>query len=202
MAGTATRLIADWTADGGPRQALYGQVKGLVLRWLNEAQLRFADKSEVLQGVWEPDIDSDGYIALPEDFLREVKDRVKWSADKFLYKGSYPILRTVTLSNTVAYCIWDNKFYVFSASSGSPTVPYIKKPQEISSTALDNADLEIPTEYHHLLILYFDAMFARRNGDYQGYIALLGSFDAAATDAGIEFRNRRDNVPFMQGGVL
>lgn len=200
MAGTATRLIADWTTDQGPRHTLYGQVKGLVLRWLNEAQLRFVDKSEILEKVWEPTLSSDGYIQLPDDFLRD--GVVKWEADKFLRKGDYGLLNTVSLSATLYYAIYAGKLYVFKAAAGSPTITYLRKPDEIVAGTLANADLELPSEYHAHLLTYMDAMFARRNNDLATWKALMKDFDQEATAAGIEYRQRRQGVRFTEGGVL
>ena len=118
---SAKNVISDWTADQGERFVLFGMAKGLVLRWLNEAQLRFASKSEILRSVWEPSLDSEGWADLPDDFLREVPDRVKWDTDTTLAKVVYAdiLQESDDLSGTYYYAIHDGRFYVFTAASGS-----------------------------------------------------------------------------------
>lgn len=195
-------VISDWTADRGERHDLYHTTKGLVLRWLNEAQLRFCDKSEVLRGLWEPTLDASGTETLPPDFLREFVNKVKWSDEEPLIKGDYHALRVENWGTTSYYAIYGGKFYVFAAAAGSPTIPYVRKPEVILGSQIDTAELEIPTEYHHELILFLDAMFARRQGDVAGYMALLKEFDANARQAGVEHLSRTDAIQVTMGGLF
>jgi hypothetical protein len=60
-------------------------------------------------------------------------------------------------------------------------------------------ELELPTEYHSVLITYLDAMWARQRGDIKTYKALLQNFDQEAIDCGIELKRRRDGFPSMRG---
>jgi len=199
---SALNLISDWTGDGGDRHVLFGQTKGLVLRWLNQAQLRFADRSEVLQGVWEPTIPSTGHIVLPADFIREVPNRVKWTSTKLLEKADFSTARALTLSTAQCYSIFDNTFYVFAPSSGTPSIPYIRKPEEITTATLATADLEIPTEYHNDLIVFFDAMYARRTNDIRGYLALMKTFDDKAESVGLGVKIRNSAPLKTKGGMF
>jgi hypothetical protein len=64
----------------------------------------------------------------------------------------------------------------------------------IMSVDLSSAELEIPTEYHSLLVTYLDAMYLRKKGDISGSIQLLQLFDQEAEKAGGEFKNRRNPV--------
>lgn len=194
-------IISDWSTDEGERLVLADQVPGLVIRWLNQAQLRFSEISQVLTGVWEPTIDSTGEETLPDDWLREVPDRVLWQTSIGLTKGDYATLKIANLSNPQAYAIWQGKFYVFGPTAGTPTIPYYKKPSEVKTTQYSTASLEIPSEYHHHLILFMDAMFARRSKDYKGYLILRKEFDQSARDAGIDFSNRRE-LMIMRGGMI
>ena len=198
---TVQTTIDNWTSDGGERHTLYGSVPGLVIQWLNAAQLRFTHKSGCLRSTWEPTLDSEGYADLPEDFLKIVKDRVKWSSTQTLIEGNYHDLIQRTMSSTTHYCVHEGKFYVFGPSAGSPVVPYVKKPNTVTIANRTNAFLDIPSEYHEDLVLYLDAMFARRKGDVTGWIALLAAFDDKATKAGMEISRRIDPVPMMKGGL-
>lgn len=199
--GSFNTILSDWGTDEGPRSVLMNTTPDLVCRWLNQAQLRFCDKSEILQGVWEPVLDSSGSETLPDDFLREVPGRVKWEADHFLTKGDYPTLQGLTLSGVEHYAIWQGSFYVFSASSGTPAIPYIRKAETVKTANRATASLEIPTEYHHDLLLFMDAMYARRQGDDRRYLVFIGEFDARAVSAGVHHTMRRE-VPMMRGGLL
>lgn len=199
---TVQTTIDNWTSDGGERHATYGSVPGLVIQWLNDGQLRFAHKSGCLRSTWEPTLDSEGYCDLPDDFLKIVKDRVKWSSTQTLIEGSYQDLIQRTMTSTTHYCVHEGKFYVFGASAGTPIVPYVKKPGTITIANRTTAYLEIPSEYHTDLVLYLDAMFARKKGDTTGWLTLLGAFDAKAMAAGMEISRRIDPVPMMRGGLF
>ncbi len=198
---SAKAIISDWSSDEGERFVLATTKRGVVMRWLNQAQLRFAEISQVLQGVWEPLLDSTGSEALPDDWLREIPDRVQWTTGFYLIKGDYPTLSIANLSTTCYYAIWQGNLYVFSASSGSPTIPYYRKPEEIKDAQFATASLEIPTEYQHNLSLFMDAMWERRNGNTEAYLVLIDKFDQRARDAGIDNLNRRQ-VPQMRASVL
>lgn len=196
---SAQNVVADWMGDGGERHNLASSRKSLVVRWLNEAQLRFADISECLRGVWTPTLDADGTAALPDDFLREIDGKVKWDAETLLEKADYPTMQIASLGATCAYAIWGGSFYVFDAAAGEPTIPYIKKPLEITERQLATASLEIPTEYHHDLIFFLDAMYARRNNDMPGYVAFLKQFNEVARMAHFKYGTRNDGPVRLPG---
>lgn len=197
---TAAKIISDWTTDEGERHVLYTSTKSLIIRWLNEAQLRFADRSEVLQGVWDASL-IDGSDSLPDDFLREKRDGVLLDS-KYLSKGDYTALSGAGLTSTSHYAIWDGSLHVFSSASGEATIPYIRKPSVIKDASIGTASLEIPSEYQHSLITFLDAMFLRRKEDLMGYRTLLKAFDQDCTDAGIDFQSRRGEILVTKGGLL
>jgi hypothetical protein len=132
MASAAT-ILADWASMDPEKEKLYATTPNLLVRWLNEAQLRFCDKSEILEETWNPTITSSGSIALPANFLREYIYDVWWTSDRPMRKGLYSILSksTVTYYNPM-YAIYGNTFYVFPVSAGTPTIRYIKKPTLIT----------------------------------------------------------------------
>lgn len=193
-------ILGDWSAGSPERERLFGMNKGLVLRWLNEGQLRFADKSEVLRGLWSPTIGSDGEATLPEDFLRLIRNGIKWDSDTLLAEIPYSDAAVQTFSATEFYSIWGGKLYVWAAAEGSPTIPYIKKPDEITIGSISSAELDIPTEYHHELLGFLDAMWARNQGQADGYRVLLNVFDQTAVGAGMRFASRSDVIPRMKRG--
>ena len=199
---TAQEVIDDWTSDAGERHTLFGQVPGLVIGWLNDAQLRFVHKSLCLRSLWEPDIPSDGYVDLPDDFLKIVRDRVKWSSIVTLVEAPYADLIQRTMTSTTHYAIHEGKFFVFGASSGTPQIPYFQKPSKITIANRATAYLDIPTEYQNDLMGYMDAMLQRRKGDVPGYLQLMAAFDDKATQAGMKISGRIDPVPMMRGGLL
>jgi hypothetical protein len=192
---SALSVTMDWISISPEKQNFYRDNKELVLRWINEAQLRFVNKSEILCGVWSPTIDSSGYIDLPSDFLKAFKDRVKL--------GEYPLMEMnyhdaifQDFVGVEAYSVYNGKFYVWGAGACSPTIPYLKKP--IVITNLLTEDLEIPTEYHNNLIDYLDALWSRKKEDYQGHLGLRTNFDNLALQAGVETRGRTNAVPIMR----
>lgn len=191
-------VLQDW-AEGEPdKRKLYAQYQGLVLRWMNEAQLRYCDKSEMLQAVWSATVTS-GSASLPADFLREIQDRVKWDTSTYLVKIDYPTANLVsTFTTTQYYSIWNGSLYVWASASGSPTVPYIKKPAVVAIANIGTTSLEIPTEYHHNLLLYLDAWYSRRLGKFAESKQLLTIADNQARQDGIEFHLRRDPPPVMK----
>jgi hypothetical protein len=199
---TVADVIGDWTSEGGARHTLYGRVPGLVVGWINRAQLRFVHKSLCLRSVWEPTLDSDGYAVLPDNFIGVVKDRVKWDIHTTLVEANYSDLLQTDWSSTTHYCVHDGKFYVFAPSAGSPQIPYYRKPDEITIANRNSAYLEIPTEYHQDLLTFMDGMFQRHEGDIAGYSALMAEFDRKAIEAGVRIQNRTDQVPVMRGGAF
>lgn len=200
--GTAASLLANWTSSNSERVLLNKNEPELVLRWLNEAQLRFVDRSEVLKSVWTPIVDSDGTAVLPDDFLHEVINRVKWDTNTFLTKGDYPDLILDNFSVASYYAIWGDKFYVFAPASGEPEIPYIRKPDTILLSTINNADLEIPTEFQTDLLLFLDAMWERYVGNSRAGFLMLKEFEAYATQCGMRDAMRKNAVPMMKGRVL
>lgn len=197
--GSLKSVLEDWS-EGDPKRAeLLAQYPGVVLRWINEAQLRYCDKSEILQDVWEPSIPSSGTIALPSDFLREYKDRVKWTDTRYLVQIDYPTANLRTWSDVTHYSIFEGSFFVWAASAGSPSIPYIKKPVVVAIADISTADLETPTEFQHNLLVYLDAMYARRSGAYVDSKQILRIFDEQAIQDGFTFRARRDPSPIIRG---
>lgn len=199
--GTAHDLIGTWAADSEEKIGLNSRNPELVLRWLNEAQLRFADLSECLRGVWNPDIFDDGIVDLPEDFLREYVNRIRWTSYVILRKGDYATLRATPLTVTNWYAIYGGKFYVFAPSAGTPEIAYVRKPESISLTSLNTSDLEIPTEYQLDLLTFLDAMWEGRKGNAAQRLAFLEMFNQKANAAGIKFSGRDDAPPTMRGGL-
>ena len=65
-----------------------------------------------------------------------------------------------------------------------------------------DTELEIPTEYHSILITYLDAMWARHKLDITSSKQLMTLFDQEAIDAGIRFKRRRDVFPSMRGNYF
>jgi len=197
---TVANVLQDWASSSPDKLSLYASRSGVLLRWINEAQLRFADKSECLREVWEPTITSTGNIALPSDFKREIKDRVKWDSNTYLTQIDFPTANLVdTWSGTTNYSIWEGMFYVWGAAAGTPEIPYIKKPAAIAIASILTADLEIPTQYHYDLFTYLDGMYARRKDDISGSIQLMQMFDNKANDVYNEIVRNVDPVPMMRG---
>jgi len=198
--GTIANLLEDWASSDSDKASLYASEKGVILRWINEAQLRFTDRSECLRGVWEPTITSTGNVALPSDFKREIKDRVKWDTNRFLVQIDYPTANLqTTWSDTTHYSIWGSTFYVWGAAAGTPDIPYIKKPTAITASTIASGNLEIPTEYHGFLMYYLDSMWARRLKDIAGSYALMKQFENACDGAYVDYTRDNDPVPMMRG---
>lgn len=199
---TAVTVIERWIAGNEKKAVLYKSVPSLVLSWVNDAQGRYADVGEVLQDVWEPTITSSGNIVLPTDFLREVKDRVYWDANICLQQIDYPTAQLMDFSTTGFYSVWQGYFYVWVAAAGSPKIPYLKVPATITYANIGTTALEIPSEGHDDLLIYMDAMWARKNDDISGSMSLLKLFDQAASKGGSKFRARRNPVPRTMGGFF
>ena len=201
--GTIANILEDWASSTPEKASIFASEKGMLVRWLNEAQLQFCDKSECLRDVWQPTITSTGNVALPSNFLREIKDRVKWDDNTYLTQVDYPTAALVdSWGDTTHYSIWGSTFYVWEAASGTPDIPYIKKPTAITVATSTSADCELPTEYHSVLFLYLDSMFARRKDDIAGSIALLKEFQNYANQAYVDTVRKKDPVPKMRGGFF
>lgn len=201
--GTVANILEDWASSDPQKMSLYVNEKGVMVRWLNEAQLQFSDRSECLRGVWEPTITSTGSVALPSDFLREIKNRVKWDSNTYLTQIDYPTANLVsTWSGTSYYSIWGSTFYVWEAAAGSPEIPYIKKPTAITTSTVSTADLDLFTEHHGSLMLYFDSMYARREKDVAGSLALLKEFHNQCDRVYNDVVRKRDVVPSTRGGFF
>jgi hypothetical protein len=166
----------------------------MVVSWLNDAQLKFSDQSEILRGVWEVTVGSDGKALLPDDFLREVIGRVSWNDERFLGKSAYADLSNtfIVSSSTNWYALWGGYFYVFAPATGDAVVPYIRKTEEVLVGEYLSADLDIPTEYHIHLIDYLDAMWARNQDNLQMYSQLMEKFEQKAKQAGMKNTIRID----------
>lgn len=198
--GTVANVLQDWASSSPEKTSLYANQKDLLIRWANEAQLRYADKSECLRDIWQPTITSTGNIALPDNFKREIKDRVKWDANTYLVQIDYPRANLVTSwSNTTHYSIWGGTFYVWGAAAGTPVIPYIKKPAALTVAAIASENFEIPTEYHYNLFLFLDAMFARSKNDIAGSMQLMKMFDDKADETYMDVVRDLDPVPKMRG---
>ena len=193
-------VLEDWVAGESDKLDIYPSRQNIALRWINEAQLRFCDRSEMLRSVWNPTIDSTGIIALPSDFLREIKDMVKWTANVPLWEVDYPHAQLMNFSSPRFYSIWGNKFYVWAAASGTPSIPYIRKPKLIQNISVD--DFEIPTEFQNSLTYYLESKWLKKNKDVNGSIAVLNVFDRMADEAAARYRARRDPVPIMRGSFF
>lgn len=199
--GTFANVLQDWSSVSEDKATAYISTPGLLVRWLNEGQLRFVNESEVLRGSWSATVTS-GTATLPSDFLREIADRVSWAANQPLTKIDYPTAYILNASSaftsTDYYSIWGETFYVWGSDSGTPTIPYIKKPAVITTSNYTTSDLDLPTEFHHALLTFLDAMWLREKGDVSGYQALLKEFMMSAINAGQKYRERRDPVAKMR----
>lgn len=204
--GTTLDIINEWASDSEEKQVAVKTRSGLVLRWINQAQLRFAERSECLRGEWQPTITSTGNIALPSDFIREFPDLVKYNLSATvnppLVKIDYWQAVNVTFSSTTHYSIFNGSLYVWAAGALTPSIPYIKKPTVI--TALTTADLSIPTEFHRDLIPYLDIMWEKSKGSLSlgDRLALMKEFDNQAGLAGLKFKTRQDGMFKMRSNRL
>lgn len=162
---TSLDVINEWASDSEAKQTLVKTHSGLILRWLNQAQLRYADKSEMLKSRWTPTITSTGNIALPSDFLREIPDRVQPNASASVFaplrKVDYPDAILVTWTGLIAYSIYGGSFYVWSAQACTPAITYNKKPTVLTDLT---TDLDVPGEFHRTLIFGLDIFWERRDG--------------------------------------
>jgi len=201
--GTVATVLQSWASSSPAKTSVYAGEPSVVVNWANEAQLLFCDKSECLRDVWEPTITSTGNIALPSNFLREIKDSVKWDSNTFLRQIDYPTANLVdSWSGTTNYSIWGSTFYVWGAAAGSPSIPFIKKPTALTVSTIDSADFDIPTEYQHILKIYFNSMMAERKDDVAGSVALMEEFNRQCEKVYMNIVRKVDPVPFMRGGFF
>lgn len=198
---SATSLIDDWM-DSDEKESFYAKRARLVYRWINEAQLRHVDRSEILRSIWKPTITSSGKIVLPADFLREYQDHVLQTtgttSSNILRKVDYQDAFLTDFSAVTYYSIYNGYFYVWAAAACTPEIPYVKKPAVIGTGAMEDSDLELPTETHSTLGLFLDAMWCRSKGDYTAYLTLLGQFERRAVMDGQKFAHRQFTTPKMR----
>lgn len=198
---TAQDIINEWASDSEEKQALVKTRSGLPLRWINQGQLRYVEKGQVLRDIWLPNITSTGNIALPTDFLYEFPDRVKRNAsatvDIFLKKLDLPVAQARYFSGLYYYSIWKGSFYVWSAQAATPSVPYVRKPTILSSIA---SDLEIPTEFQMNLLPFIEAkyLYSKKEMPYAEYAQAMEHFDIQANNDGLSWRTRNDVIPTMR----
>ena len=199
---TVANVVEDWCSGDSDRTAILATELGVIVRWVNEAQLRFADKTETVRSIWQPSIPSNGQIALPTDFIREVKNLIMWTTNWRLLQIDYPLAQMLLFSAPQYYSIWNGTFYVWSPTAGTPNICYIQKPTAITTTTYATASLQIPTEYQHTLFLYFDSMNARRQKDYAGSGVLLKQFDQECNEIYSQYKGHVDPVPMVNGSFF
>ena len=191
-------VVNEWASDDEAKRLLVETHSGLILRWLNEGQLRYADKSEMLRSTWNPTITSTGSIALPADFLREFPDKVQATAgntsDTPLQKVDYSLARQVSWDTLTAYSIYDGTFYIWAAGAATPSITYVSKPAAFTVLATDA--FELGTEFHRAIVDYLEAKWLYRNKtvSYGDYKAMLNEFDNQARTDGLMFVQRNDSL--------
>lgn len=195
----AKDILFDWVGTEREKNTLYSVSPELVVRWLNEANQRYCDLSECIRDIWYPIIDSSGSTTLPDDWLREIKDRVKWTDNVFLTFMDYPTAIMRRFTGTFYYSIWGNQFYIFTPAAGTPTVPYIRRPDYITTSNLATYSLDILREKQQNMLRFMDAKWARYNKDIQGEQALMAMFDEQAKMDGQNLRDRREVLPTIRG---
>lgn len=198
---TVQNVVNEWASDDEDKRLLVETHGGLILRWLNEGQLRYAEKSEILRSTWTPTITSSGNIALPADFIREFPDRVQavsGTTGTPLFKVEYPLAIQDTWNTLTAYSIYNNTFYIWAAGAATPAVYYVKKPTAL--TTLSSDDFGIPTEFHRTMIDYLEAKWLYRNKtvSYGDYKSMLSEFDNQAKTDGLQFLQRNDALLMMR----
>jgi hypothetical protein len=194
----AKNLLSLWIGVDREKTSLYSTNPEMVIGWLNEANIRYCDKGEVIRDIWKPIIDSSGITELPDDFYREIKDRVKWKAGKFLTAMDFAVANIRSFTGTYYYSIWMHTFYVWAPSAGEPEIPYIRRPDDITVTNFANYELDIHREDHTNLLPYMDAMWARYKQDTPSYLALLQAFDNRAEKDGQDIRDKYEPAPRMR----
>lgn len=201
--GQVRNIIEEWCAGNPEKEEFYAQRPGLVLRWINEGQLRYASNSEILRGTWSPTTASDGSIALPTDFLREFPDRVKYTDYVYLRKISYADAKIMIWSTTTHYSIFGETLYIFSPVAATLTIPYIKRPSTIVIANINTADFDsaLPPEFDHTLRLYLDAQFAGTK-DTGNRLQLESAFDEQSEQDGFKYIKRHDPVPQIRPSLF
>jgi hypothetical protein len=194
---TVQNVVNEWASDDEAKRLLTKTHSGLILRWLNEGQLRFADLSEMNRNTWTPTITSSGSIALPTDFLREFPDSVQAVVSTTgtpLFKVDYSFARQTSWNTLTAYSIYDGSFYIWAAGAATPSITYVAKPTAL--TTLSSDSFEIPTEFHRAFVDYLEAKWLYRNKtvSYGDYKAMLQDFDNQARSAGVYFMQRQDSL--------
>jgi hypothetical protein len=199
---TALNIINEWAVDSEEKQKTVKTRSGLVLRWLNQAQLRYVEKAQCLRSVWLPSVPSSGNIVLPADFLYEFPDRIKRNAnnitDIFLVKMEYPVADARYHVGLYFYSIYNGTFYVWAKMAATPSVPYVRKPTVLTSYS---SDLEIPTEFQGNLIPYVEAkwLYSKKEITYPQLLQMQSAFDLQANNDGLTFRTRNDKIPSTRG---
>lgn len=194
---TVQNVVNDWASDDEAKRLLAKTHGTLLLRWLNEGQLRYAEKSEMLRSTWNPTITSSGNIALPTDFIREFPDQVQATVSTTgtpLYKVDYSLARQASWSVLTAYSIYDGTFYIWAAGAATPSITYVSKPAALTALATDS--FELGTEFHRAIIDYLEAKWLYRNKQvsYGDYKAMLADFDNQAREDGLKFIIRNDSL--------
>lgn len=193
---SALDILNEWMSENEEKQIFYRSKPTLIRRWLNQGQLRYVDKSEILQSVWTPTVTGSGNIALPSDFLREYPDRVlNTTSLPPLCKIRYWDAINIVWSTTTHYSVYNGKLYLWAAAAMNPTIAYIKKPTLITDET--TADLEIPSEFHHNIILYLDIMWERKMEkisilDEQKLLSLFD--EKAQNDGNVKDRRQSNSV--------
>jgi len=191
---SASSLIDLWK-DSDEKDAFYAKRAKSVYLWVNEAQLRHVDKSEILRSIWKPTITSTGKIALPSDFLREFPDKILKTtgspSSNILIKVDYQDAILSEFSSVTHYSIYNGYLYVWAAGACTPEIPYVQKPTVIDTGDMEDDNLELPTETHFTLGLFLDAMWCKSKGDYTAYLVLLSQFEKRAIMEGQKFAHRQ-----------
>lgn len=205
---SALTVLQQWAGGDEDKQRLLKTKMELAVRWLNDGQLRFVNRSMCLRAEWLPTITSSGNIDLPDDFLMEFPDRVKRqaanTADLFLTKYDYQVANNRYWAGLFGYSIFNGKFYVWTPSACTPSVPYCRKPEVILSKDIATAELEIPTEVHTEIIVFLEA----RHGRYKKELTILQEqqvldlFDEKARHFGVINKLRVDKSPQTRGGFF
>ena len=195
----AKDILFDWIGTDKEKNSLYSVSPELIVRWLNEANQRYCDLSECIRDIWQPILGADGVAELPDDWLREIKDRVQWTNNVSLTAIDYPTALGRRFTATYYYAIWAGRFYVFSPAAGNPTVPYIRRPDQIMTSNLATYTLDVLREKQQNILSFMDSKWARYNKDLTGEASLKAAFDEQARQDGQNLRDRRDPAPMVRG---
>ena len=195
----AKDILFDWIGTDKEKNSLYSVSPELIVRWLNEANQRYCDLSECIRDIWQPILGADGVAELPDDWLREIKDRVQWTNNVSLTAIDYPTALGRRFTATYYYAIWAGRFYVFSPAAGNPTVPYIRRPDQIMTSNLATYTLDVLREKQQNILSFMDSKWARYNKDLTGEASLKAAFDEQARQDGQNLRDRRDPAPMLRG---